>query len=124
MVVPVNWVCSAILANQPRGYVDMGVYSTANQWYAALMFIPTMLGSACLPVLSERVGERDKDASGKIGKTMLKLNSVIVLPIRIAMSIASPMIMGIYGTDYRQAWPTLVAVVWIAVIMGIVRSVM
>ena len=55
---------------------------------------------------------------------MLKLNSVIVLPIRIAMSIASPMIMRIYGTDYRQAWPTLVAVVWIAVIMGIVRSVM
>ena len=123
MVVPVNWVCSAILVNQPRGYVDMGVYSAANQWYAALMFIPTMLGSALLPVLSERMGERDNDGSGKIVKTMLKLNSAIVLPIGIAMSIASPMIMRIYGTDYRQAWPTLVAVVWTAVIMGIINPI-
>lgn len=123
MVIPVNWVCSTILVNQPHGYAEMGVYSAANQWYNTLLFIPTMLGSALLPVLSERMGHHDSEASGSILKTMMRLNAVIVLPIALGLSLLSPLIMRMYGSGYSYAWSTLIAVVWTAAIMGIINPV-
>src|SRR5262249_41467694 len=59
MVVPVNWVCSALLVNQPKGYAEMGAFNAASQWYNLLMFLPTVLGGALLPILSDRMGDRD-----------------------------------------------------------------
>jgi hypothetical protein len=36
----VVWGCSAMLANQPRGYAELGVYNAANQWQQAIQFLP------------------------------------------------------------------------------------
>jgi len=42
LVGPVNWACGALLVNQPDGYGEMGIYSAANQWRFAILFIPGM----------------------------------------------------------------------------------
>jgi O-antigen/teichoic acid export membrane protein len=123
LVMPVNWACSALLVNQPRGYAEMGAYNAANQWYSALLFLPTVLGSGLLPILSDRMGERDGESSGAVLKVMFKLNGAILLPAVIGMSLCSPYIMRIYGAGYRDAWPTLIAVLWTAAVMGVIAPV-
>src|SRR5262245_42123812 len=40
LVVPVNWVGMAWLANQANGYAEMGVFNAANQWRTAILFVP------------------------------------------------------------------------------------
>lgn len=110
MVAPVNWICSALLVNQENGYGEMGIYSAANQWYAMLMFVPGLLGSVVLPVLSERLGQKDTYQSMKTMVLMIKANALIVLPIILLASIASPYIMRLYGGGFRDGWPTLVVV--------------
>jgi O-antigen/teichoic acid export membrane protein len=123
LVMPVNWICSALLVNQPNGYAEMGAFNAANQWYGTLMFLPTVLGTGLLPVLSDRMGERDGKSSGAVLKVMIKLNGVILVPGVIGMSLFSPYIMRIYGAGYRGAWPTLIAVLWTAAIMGVIAPV-
>jgi O-antigen/teichoic acid export membrane protein len=123
LVMPVNWACSALLVNQPHGYAEMGAYNAANQWYSAMLFLPTVLGSGLLPILSDRMGQRDGKSSGAVLKVMFKLNGVILLPAAIGMSLLSPYIMRIYGAGYRDAWPTLIAVLWTAAVMGVIAPV-
>jgi O-antigen/teichoic acid export membrane protein len=123
LVMPVNWVCSALLVNQPHGYAEMGAYNATNQWYGALVFLPAVLGSGLLPVLSDRMSQRDGKSSGTVLKVIIKLNGVILLPAAIGLSVCSPYIMRIYGAGYRDAWPTLIAVLWTAAVMGVIAPV-
>ena len=123
MVIPVNWICSALLVNQPHGYAEMGAYNAANQWFGILIFIPSGLDAGLLPVLSERMGARDGKTSGRILKTLFLINGAILVPCGLVMSLLSPWIMRIYGAGYRDAWPTLIAVLWTAAILGIINPI-
>jgi len=110
MVGPIDWICNALLVNQPGGYGEMGIYSAANQWFTMLMFLPGLLGSVVLPVLSERLGQKDTNQSMKTMVLAIKANALLVLPVVPLASIASPFIMSLYGAGFRSGWPTLVVV--------------
>lgn len=110
MVGPVNWAAAAILVNQPQGYPEMGALTVTNQWYAAVLFLPTALGGAILPVLSERVGQGDTLGARKVLRAAMTLNLAVVAPIVAAGALASRGLMGMYGPGFAAAWPTLVVV--------------
>lgn len=119
MVGPVTWVCNALLVNQANGYDEMGVFNAANQWYIVLLFLPGLLGSVVLPVLSERLGQKDAKQSSKAMVLAIKVNALIVLPLILLASIASPYIMSLYGESFRSSWPTLVVVLLTAGLFAI-----
>ena len=55
-------------------------------------------------------------------KTMvlaIKVNALLVLPLALLASIASPYIMGLYGEDFRSGWTTLVVVLLTAGLLSI-----
>lgn len=107
-VGPVYWSCNAMLVNGPGGYSQMGFFNAANQWFNALLFLPSVLSQAALPVLAECLGQNDHTRSRKVLGFYLKLNAAVIAPIVLFGSLASPWIMGIYGPDFQSAWPTLV----------------
>jgi O-antigen/teichoic acid export membrane protein len=119
MVGPVNWACSAMLVNQPGGYGEMGVFNAANQWFLGVMFLPSVLGQVVLPVLSERYGANDQVRSAKVLKVAIGANALAVVPLVIGLSLLSPFVMDLYGTAFRDGWPTLVAVLVTAGVMAI-----
>jgi O-antigen/teichoic acid export membrane protein len=110
MVGPVNWFCSALLVNQPNGYAEMGIFSAANQWRNAILFLPGILGQVLVPLLSERIGLKDKQAIRKILSYSMAVNALILGPIVIAACFFSPSIMGAYGRDFGSSWATLIIV--------------
>lgn len=107
---PVNWFCMTILLKQPNGYADWGMFAAANQWYATLLFLPGLLGSVVLPVLSERFGQNDMRQSAKTLTYAIKTNMLLVFPLVLGASLLSPIIMGFNGPGFREGWPTLVVV--------------
>lgn len=119
MVAPVNWLCSMLLVNRPHGYAQMGIYNAASQWYNALLFLPSALGSALLPLLSERLGDRDAKSSSTVLSLMIRLNAAIVLPGAILLSLASPYIMRLYGSAYSHAASTLIVVLFTAALLAV-----
>lgn len=110
MVGPINWICNAMLVNQPDGYGEMGIFNAANQWYIMLFFLPNLLGQVVLPILSERFGQKDMKQSLKTMIFSIKINALLVLPLVLLASIASTYIMSLYGEGFRNGWPTLVVV--------------
>jgi O-antigen/teichoic acid export membrane protein len=119
MVGPVNWVCGAMLVNQPGGYGEMGIYSAANQWSALLLFLPGILGQVVLPVLSDQLGLKNHSQSSRTLALAIKVNLIIVMPLIIATSFASPYIMKAYGRGFVDGWPTLIVVVLTAGLLAI-----
>lgn len=110
MLAPVNWVCNALLVNRSDGYDEMGILSAANQWYALLLFLPSLLGSVVLPVLSERLGHNDTGRATRTLVLAIKTNLLLVSPIVLLASVASPYVMGLYGESFRGGWPVLIIV--------------
>lgn len=100
MVGCADWVCGLLLVHQQDGYRHMGMYSAANQWFGAIIFIPTILGQAVLPILSERVGARDMKAAGRIVALYVRLYAFITIPLIILGALASSYIMACYGPDF------------------------
>ena len=123
LVIPVNWVCVAVLVNQPNGYAEMGIYNAASQWYNALLFLPVTLGAVLLPLLSDRMGEGDASGSSGVVSFMMRFNAAIMLPCVIGISLASPWIMRVYGRGYSHSWLTLVLVVITAGLFAVLMPV-
>jgi O-antigen/teichoic acid export membrane protein len=118
MVGPVHWACSTLLIHQPRGYAEMGAFNAANQWFTALLFLPTLLGQSVLPLMAERLGADAAHQSRRLLRVSMQINSLVVVPV-IVLSLASPMVMGLFGSSFRDAWPTLVVVLATAALLAI-----
>lgn len=123
MVTPVTWAASAILVNQPGGYLEMGALNAANQWYGAILFLPSALGGAVLPVLSERLGQGDAAGARKVLRAAVLLNATAVAPFIAAGSVLSPWLMRLYGPGFAGAWPTLVVVLVTAGVVALTNPV-
>lgn len=119
MVGPVNWICNAMLVNQPNGYDEMGIYNAANQWFAMLMFLPGILGSVVLPLLSNQMGENNTFQSKRTLTLAIKVNFLIVFPLVLIFGIGSPYIMGLYGEGFSSGWVTLIFVIITAGIVAV-----
>lgn len=102
------WFSSVLLVRQPSGYSEMGFYAAANQWFSALMFLPTIISQAAVPLISERLGVGDFGNVKRIFTNSLIANSSIVFGVVFLGSLFSPWIMGLYGPSYADKWPTLI----------------
>jgi O-antigen/teichoic acid export membrane protein len=123
LVGPVNWLCSAMLVNQHGGYAEMGIFNAANQWFGALLFLPSILGQAVLPIFSERVAINDQSNTKKLLAYSIKINAVVVIPIVFVVCLASPVIMRLYGESFKDSWPTLIIVLLTAALLAVQISV-
>ncbi len=116
---PVNWICCAMLVNQPNGYCEMGVYCAANQWFAAILFLPGLLGNVILPMLSHEVNQPEQGASRRVLRLSVLLNASLVIPVVAAGCLASPWIMGSYSPGFVSQWKTLVVVLVTASLLAV-----
>jgi len=109
-VVPVNWICNAMLVRGNDGLSQMGIFNAANQWFSALIFLPIVLEQVTLPMISERLGANDGAWTRRLLMLSMKVNALLVFPFLLIASLASPFIMRLYGTAFADSWPTLVLI--------------
>lgn len=107
---PTVWLGTLLLLRADDGYVELGRLGAANQWFAALLFLPNVLGFASLPHLSAADREGTDSLRATAGLAVRASVYASAALAAIAM-LASPWIMGLYGPDYREAWPALA---WLA----------
>jgi O-antigen/teichoic acid export membrane protein len=105
---PVYWACNAMLVNRQGGYAEMGILNAANQWWAAVLFLPGMLGQVVLPVMTERLSGHGHAQARRLLWVSVAANLVIVTPVIILGSVLSRSIMASYGSQFAGARLTLV----------------
>ncbi len=52
LIAPTLWICFAMLANEPEGYQELGLYDIANRLYQIMIFLGVSLGAPLLPILA------------------------------------------------------------------------
>jgi O-antigen/teichoic acid export membrane protein len=102
MYVPVVWVANAILVNTPNGYAAMGVFSGADRWRTAVMFLPALLGGVALPMLTSLRAEESITIYQKVLWANIKLSTGAALSIAIPIAMLSPWIMASYGKGFTE----------------------
>jgi O-antigen/teichoic acid export membrane protein len=115
MTSPAMWVATAILVNQPQGYAQMGVFAAANQWRAAVAFLPSLLSQPLLSMLAN-VGIGD----GRVFRKLLHANVLLSLALSVLIAIplisCSSLIMRAYGSSFIAGRTTLVLLIFATVI--------
>jgi len=117
VVSPIMWLGNAILVNQPNGYAEMGIFSAANQWRTALMFIPTALMASFLPIISNE--NSNKQNFLKTFDYVHKINIIVILPFFLIITIISSFIMNLYGKSFGEGYLALIVVIAATTISGI-----
>jgi O-antigen/teichoic acid export membrane protein len=105
---PAYWACNAMLVNRQGGYAEMGILNAANQWWAAVLFLPGMLAQVVLPVMTERLSGHGHAQARRLLWASVAANLVIVTPVIILGSVLSRDIMASYGSQFAGASLTLV----------------
>ena len=104
---PGYWASNAFLANQPNGYAQLGIFNAATQWQGAIVFLPGLVGTAMIPIMSERYGADDLAGSLRVMWRMMGLIAWVVIPVALVVSILSPWIMKAYGGSFVQGYKAL-----------------
>ena len=118
---PVIWVGATLLVNQPGGYAEMAIFSAANQWFSALLFLPGVVTTALLPMFCDFASQGDKSQVERSLTASTKIIALVLVPMSLLAIIASPLIMRLYGPEYSQGWPVLVVIVLAAMAAAILN---
>lgn len=119
LVNPVNWLCAAMLVNQPSGYGQMGLYNAANSWQKAILFLPGCLNAIALPMLSDYFGSEKLDHFRKALRYNIIINGGSALAAAAFISLASPFIMRSYGNGFIEGKFVLVILSFSTILMAV-----
>jgi O-antigen/teichoic acid export membrane protein len=111
MVAPVMWLANAVVAHQPTGYAELGLFNAANQWRTALMLLPLVLIRVALPLMASSIDAQRADDFGKTLLLTQSLTVAIVLPAGAFLMFLSDPIMALYGREFSHAAPVMIGVV-------------
>ena len=119
MVLPVHWICTALLAHQPGGYAEMGVFNAANQWRIAILFVPQAMAGIVLPALAGLHGERDHARYLKVFWSNVALIGGVALALALGVALSSGIIIRNYGAGFAHGQGTLVLLALSAVVLSV-----
>lgn len=97
MVGPTNWVCRALLTNQPNGYDEMGILTAALVTQGILLFASNMLSA---PLLS-MVSNAGTNISDKLSTVNILLTWVIGVIAAIPLICFPEITQVLFGTEFN-----------------------
>lgn len=119
IVAPVMWLGTVILLRTHDGYAQLGLFSAANQWRAAVTFLPAIVAQATLPILSQAYGKGNNRHFYKLlGLNMMFTISVSTLSA-IAVLVGKPFILRAYGRGYESVSNVMILMLITTVIISV-----
>jgi O-antigen/teichoic acid export membrane protein len=106
--VPSMWLANMVMVNAPNGYGEMGVFSAADRWRTAIMFLPTLLGGVALPMLSSISAESDLRRFNKMLWANVAISSFASLAVAAPIALLAPWIMASFGPGFEEGTGVLV----------------
>lgn len=105
--VPTLWAANAILANQPNGYAELGVFNVAMQFQWMITGLSTIFAPVSISLLAEMHGNNDPSRYAHVATKNLQLNGGLAIILAFLTLILSPWLIKIFGRDFLQAGPVV-----------------
>jgi O-antigen/teichoic acid export membrane protein len=115
-VIPANWASNLILVNQHQGYEEMGLLNATIQWRNIVLFIPSVLITVSLPMLTNLGAAGEVDKQRKVLVANVALAAIIGFGAAALIAIASQYVMASYGPEFEGGQTVLIFQVFAAAI--------
>jgi len=120
LITAVNWGVFAILANQPGGYAQIGLYNAGMQFQWMITFFNMIMYQVSMPMLSELHGSGQMEQFARSFNSYLRLNWHLALAGGFLCLGLSPLLVRIFGSQFADSGPilgiiicaTVLTVVW------------
>lgn len=96
----VTTITAAMLARTPDGYSELGLFTAADQWRTAILFLPALAGQASLPILTGLYTGGDLASYRRIFHFHLLGTSTVCIAAASVIAIFGPAVMTFYGKAY------------------------
>jgi O-antigen/teichoic acid export membrane protein len=114
VVAPALWLSSALLARQPHGYAQLGLYTAADKWRLLILFVPTSISTTTLPVLANLHGEGDGRGFRGVFRANLLLNAGLSLLVALLVALFAAPILSVYGPAFHAGRAVLIVLAFAA----------
>jgi len=119
IVTPIIWTANVMLIKLPDGYSQMGIFTAAQQWQTAIMFLPVSLSPLVLSMLSNVFYMGDKYGYNKLLYLSFLSNGLVALVGTLLVVLLAPSIMRWYGAGFNEGWPVLTLMASSAFLMAL-----
>lgn len=119
----VSTVSGAMLSRTSAGYAELGIFSAADQWRVAILFLGRILAQPSLPILTDLYAARDMAAFRRLFRVNLLTAGAGCAVAAMLLALFGGRVMALYGRAYAAhgdvlAWccagAALAAVSWVA----------
>jgi O-antigen/teichoic acid export membrane protein len=93
----------------------MGVFTAADRWRTAILFLPSLLGGVTLPMLSSLQSKADSDKYQTVLWANIKFSVLASLAVATPIALFAPWIMSSYGPGFREGTWVLITLCTTAV---------
>ncbi len=97
------------MSRQPDGYIQIALFSAANQWKNAILFLPRKVGAAALPIMSHVPKGRSR-----LFTVTQSLSILVCIPLVCSLYFLSGKIAALYGPEFHDAAPIFIGVLLVA----------
>lgn len=118
MLVPgvVFWVVRGIIARQPNGYAELGVFTAADQWTQIMTFMAANLNQVALPIMANILAGNDWARFRKMVLGNILLPVLITFLFALVVVVSAPLIGRLYGASFTGLSLVLMLVGVVAVL--------
>ena len=121
LIAPVTWITSTFLVSQPGGYGELGLFNAANQWRNVIVFLPALLTTAMLPVLSETHGRKNCDDFAMTIVLNLRGTWVVAFPITVMVILLGRFLAQLLGKQFSGT-EHIIAILMVACFLNVVNG--
>ena len=123
VTLPAIWLANAAVARQSQGYEQLALFTAANSFRIIVLFLPNILNTVGMSVLNNQRGAGDEVRFRRLFWSNLAVTAAIASAGAIAISIAGPMLLKMFGITFTQAYPILLVLMIAAVAEGVAMAI-
>lgn len=114
-----NWLSPVLLVRQANGFTELAAFYIANFWFNAIGTLPNLLQRVGTVVASS-MGANSQLADAAFRMT-LRINFLLMGIVTLPLAVLSPWLMGLYGTQFQDSWPTLILCLGTVQLLGFIK---
>lgn len=115
---PMNWICTAIVINNPDGLEQIGLYFIAMQLETLLLFVPQIVVQVAIPVLSKGFGQGDRRRVTHMLAMSIGTNIAMAAGFVTLMMLFGNWFLLLFHLDPAQHWPIFTVVILTAAVIA------
>ena len=114
LFAPVTWVCQSIVARQPDGLHQLGLFDAAQKWMTLVILVPMSASSAFGPVLAGFSGSGEASRHKRVTLQLAAIQFALTAIPAALVAYFAPWSMAPFGESFSGGVPVVVLMMALA----------